>query len=54
MNEAELKTEINHYLKDPRADQEARRSFIDREVTFTDGSAGRRTGEFLAGLVPNK
>jgi len=54
MNEAELKTEINRYLKDPRADQEARRSFIDREVTFTDGSAGRRTGEFLAGLVLNK
>jgi hypothetical protein len=54
INEAELKTEINRYLKDPRADQEARRSFIDREVTFTDGSAGRRTGEFLAGLVLNK
>lgn len=51
MNEVELKVEINRSLKDPQADQEARRSFIDREVTFTDGSAGRRTGEFLAGLV---
>jgi hypothetical protein len=54
MNEVELKTEINRYLSDPRADQEARRSFVDREVTFTDGSAGRRTGEFLAALVLNK
>ena len=51
MNEVELKTEINRYLKDPQADQEARRSFIGREVTFTDGSSGRRTGDFLAGLV---
>jgi hypothetical protein len=41
-------------LKDPGADQEARRGFIDREVTFSDGSAGRRTGEFLAGLVLNR
>lgn len=42
---------INAYLADPSRDREARQSFIERELTFTDASAGRRTGEFLAGLV---
>ena len=31
----------------PLADQEKRRAFIERECTFTDGTAGRRTGEYL-------
>lgn len=42
---------INAYLMDSSLDQEARRSFVEREVTFTDASAGRRTGEFLVRLV---
>ena len=49
--EEQLKQEINRYLKDGQADQDARRKFIKEEVTFTDGSAGRRTGELLAGLA---
>jgi hypothetical protein len=51
LTEEQLKQEINRYLKDGQADQEARRKFIREEVTFTDGSAGRRTGGFLAGLA---
>jgi hypothetical protein len=51
LTEEQLKQEINRYLQDGQADQEARRKFIQEEVTFTDGSAGRRTGEFLAGLA---
>jgi hypothetical protein len=51
LTEEQLKQEINRYLKDGQADQEARRKFISEEVTFTDGSAGRRTGGFLAGLA---
>jgi CDP-glycerol glycerophosphotransferase (TagB/SpsB family) len=47
----QLRKAINDYLKAPELDSEARRSFIEREVTFTDGSAGRQTGEFLASLV---
>jgi hypothetical protein len=43
----QLKAALNRYLKDPLADQEARRAFIQREVSYTDGQAGRRTGEFL-------
>jgi len=42
---------VNFYLEHPHADEEARLSFLQREVTFTDGSAGRRTGEYLASLV---
>jgi CDP-glycerol glycerophosphotransferase (TagB/SpsB family) len=42
---------INFYLEDPEADSENRRKFIADECTFTDGSAGRRTGEFLISLL---
>jgi hypothetical protein len=51
LTEEQLKQEINRYLKDGQADQEARRKFVSEEVTFTDGSAGQRTGGFLAGLA---
>jgi CDP-glycerol glycerophosphotransferase (TagB/SpsB family) len=43
----QLRAALNHYLADPNADAEERRAFIERECTFTDGSAGRRTGEYL-------
>jgi len=42
---------VNFYLTQPNADREARRRFVEREVTFTDGSAGRRTAEYLLSLV---
>ena len=43
----ELREVINFYLKHPQADLEERRAFVNRECTFTDGSAGRRTAEYL-------
>jgi hypothetical protein len=48
---AQLQEAINNYLKHPGEDSENRRSFIEREVTFTDGSAGRRTGEILLSML---
>ncbi len=51
LDEASLKTHIEAYLNDPTADADARRAFVRREITFTDGSAGRRTAEFLAALA---
>ncbi len=51
MTEEELAAAINRYLQDPSADQAARQQFVRDECTFTDGSAGRRTGEYLASLV---
>lgn len=47
----QLAEAVNMYLANPEIDEGHRESFVQREVTYTDGSAGRRTGEFLAGLV---
>ena len=47
----QLRELVNFYLKDPTADSENRRKFIQDECTFTDGSAGRRTGEYLLSLI---
>jgi hypothetical protein len=47
----QLAEAVNNYLDNPDADQGRREAFVRSEVTYTDGSAGRRTGEFLAGLV---
>ena len=44
--------QINFYLNDPQADKENRQKFILDECTFTDGSAGKRTGEYLLSLIP--
>ncbi len=41
----------NFYLENPQADSEKRLKFIREECTYTDGSAGRRTGEYLLKLV---
>jgi hypothetical protein len=53
LNEAELREVINFYLQNPDADNSQRERFVMDEVTFTDGSAGKRTGEFLASLLEN-
>ena len=50
-SEPELRETINFYLEQPEIDEENRKAFMEAEVTYTDGSAGRRTGEFLASLV---
>ncbi len=47
LNQAELRQHINFYLENPQADSDKRREFIQRECTFTDGSAGKCTGEYL-------
>lgn len=50
-DEAQLCEHVNRYLKDPAADGEQRRKFIADECTYTDGSAGRRTGEWILSLL---
>jgi len=50
-NREEVRQHINFYLKNPTADGEKRRKFILDECTYTDGSAGRRTGEYLLRLI---
>lgn len=50
-DDEQLRRALNFYLESPDADLAARRAFIERECTYTDGSAGRRTGEFLVSLA---
>ena len=50
-NAGQLKEILNLYLRAPETDSAQRRQFIRDECTFTDGSAGRRTGEFLCRLL---
>ncbi len=45
--ESELREVINAYLKDPSLDAAERRKFVEDEVTFTDGTSGKRTAEFI-------
>jgi CDP-glycerol glycerophosphotransferase (TagB/SpsB family) len=46
-NETELCEVLNAYLKDPSLDAAERRKFVDDEVTYTDGTSGKRTAEFI-------
>jgi hypothetical protein len=50
LDETQLLDAVNHYLRNPLADQQTRQKFIQDEVTFTDGSAGKRTGEYLLSI----
>jgi hypothetical protein len=47
LNENELRDVLNMYLKDKSVDSKERRKFIEEEVTFTDGTSGKRTAEFI-------
>lgn len=47
----QLKAILNDYLRDPALDSAARHKFIADEVTFSDGSSGRRVGEWLTKLT---
>ncbi|HEX9334091.1 MAG TPA: CDP-glycerol glycerophosphotransferase family protein, partial [Anaerolineales bacterium] len=50
-NEKELCDVINLYLKNPSLDAVERRKFIEDEITFTDGSSGKRTAEFILKIL---
>lgn len=50
-NEDELCQALNDYLLNPEQDRQAQHQFVRQECTFTDGSAGVRTGSYLAQLA---
>jgi CDP-glycerol glycerophosphotransferase (TagB/SpsB family) len=50
-NEEQLRDAVNYYLSNPAADREKRRRFVLDECSTADGSAGKRTGEFLYSLL---
>jgi hypothetical protein len=51
LNEKQACEAINYYLQNPKADFDKRRAFVANECTFTDGSAGQLTGQFLLSLL---
>jgi CDP-glycerol glycerophosphotransferase (TagB/SpsB family) len=51
VNQDELRRHINYYIQNPQADGEARRRFVQEECTYTDGSAGKRTADYLLSLL---
>lgn len=46
-----LKFHLNTYLNDDRIDAAERAAFAKNEITFTDGSAGIRTADYLSSLA---
>lgn len=53
LDEVQLEQAINYYLEYPNADQLSRQTFIERECTYTDGSAGKHTADFLLSKLTN-
>ena len=43
----QLREILNAYLQNPQLDAAERKAFIEKEFTFTDGSAGERTAAFI-------
>jgi hypothetical protein len=50
-NERELCDTLNMYLKDRSVDAKERRKFVEDEITFTDGTSGKRTAEFILKIL---
>ncbi len=46
-NMDQLRDAINLYLTNPALDAEQRRKFVEQEITYTDGTSGKRTAEFI-------
>lgn len=46
-HENQLRDVLNAYLQDPQLDCAERKAFIEQEITYTDGSSGKRTAEFI-------
>ena len=49
--EAELCEDLRAYLNDPSLDSAERRAFVEREITYTDASAGVRTAEYIQTIL---
>jgi hypothetical protein len=50
-NEQQLQELLDLYLANRDLDKMERRRFIEREITFTDASAGRRTAEYILQVI---
>lgn len=50
-SEGELGMVLNAYLQNPTLDSAERKAFVQKEITYTDGSAGVRTAEFILSVL---
>jgi hypothetical protein len=50
-DEISLYNALNAYLLNPNEDDVMRERFVKDEVTFTDGSSGKRTADYLLGVM---
>jgi hypothetical protein len=50
-DEESLFNAVNDYLQDDSLESENRRAFVEQEITYTDGSAGKHTGDYLLSLL---
>jgi len=53
-NENELCGVLNAYLQDPSLDSAERRKFVENEITFTNGTSGRRTAQFFLKVLAKR
>jgi hypothetical protein len=50
-DENELRNALNLYLRDKSVDSKERKKFVEDEITFTDGTSGKRTAEFILKIL---
>jgi hypothetical protein len=50
-DENQLRDVLNAYLKFRALDAVERRKFVEQEITYTDGSAGKRTAEYILKIL---
>ena len=50
-NQEQLCDALNLYLKDRSIDSEERRKFVEQEITYTDGSSGKRAAELILNVL---
>lgn len=53
-DKSQLREALNAYLKNPQLDAAERRKFIEDEITFTDGTSGKRTADFILKVLKNQ
>ncbi|GAB4493747.1 MAG: hypothetical protein Fur0016_30130 [Anaerolineales bacterium] len=53
-SEPELRDALNAYLQNPQLDSAERRRFIEDEITYTDGTSGKRTAEFILSILQKR
>jgi hypothetical protein len=52
--EEELRDSLNAYLVNPALDSNERRKFVEQEITYTDGTSGRKTADYILQVIESR